>query len=114
MATYAQILSEKWPGSQWSIVGNDYSTLNWLDENNTPKPTEKEILSFSVEVDLAVSWNNIRSVRNRLLSDSDWTQLNDVPLTVEMVQKWAEYRQELRDITQTFDDPDFVIFPEKP
>jgi len=41
-------------------------------------------------------WNAIRSQRNQMLKDTDWTQVADAP--VDKV-KWATYRQALRDIT---------------
>ena len=56
-------------------------------------------------------WNEIRSKRNGFLSQSDWTQLDD---SKENKEAWAIYRQELRDIPQTFSNPDSVIWPSKP
>jgi hypothetical protein len=43
----------------------------------------------------------VRSERDRLLKDSDWTQIPNSPLSTEKVQEWATYRQQLRDITNT-------------
>ena len=40
-----------------------------------------------------------RTTRNTLLADTDWTQMNDSPLTNELKTAWATYRQELRQIT---------------
>jgi hypothetical protein len=40
-----------------------------------------------------------RATRNKLLADSDWTQINDSPLSNENKTAWATYRQELRGIT---------------
>lgn len=59
-------------------------------------------------------WNNIKSNRNGLLAQSDWTQLPDVNLTPEIVQAMKEYRQKLRDITKDFTNPDEVVFPTNP
>jgi hypothetical protein len=56
-------------------------------------------------------WNEIRSKRNSFLSQSDWTQLED---SKENKEAWAGYRQELRDIPQTFPTPESVIWPSKP
>ena len=56
-------------------------------------------------------WNEIRSRRNGFLSQSDWTQLED---SKENKEAWAGYRQELRDIPQTFSTPESVIWPSKP
>jgi hypothetical protein len=55
-------------------------------------------------------WNAIRSQRNQMLKDSDWTQLSDSPVDK---QTWATYRQELRDITKQT-DPFNIIWPNDP
>jgi lactate dehydrogenase-like 2-hydroxyacid dehydrogenase len=36
-----EILTSKYPGCEWSLVGEDYEGLNWLSD--TPKPTEKQL-----------------------------------------------------------------------
>jgi hypothetical protein len=41
MVTYAQILTINFPGSEWSMVGNDYASLDWYSD--TPKPTQDEL-----------------------------------------------------------------------
>jgi hypothetical protein len=46
----------------------------------------------------------LRGVRSAYLSDTDWTQLPDAPLTDTERAQWAEYRQALRDITETYAD----------
>lgn len=59
----------------------------------------------------------IRSIRNKLLMESDWTQLPDSPLSPEKRDLWSIYRQELRDIPESvpsntsFSD---IIWPTKP
>lgn len=54
---------------------------------------------------------SIRSERNRLLSDCDWTQLPDAPTDAE---GWANYRQALRDITTQEGFPTAVTWPIPP
>ena len=39
-----------------------------------------------------------RSVRNQLLSDSDWTQITDSALTDEAKALWVTYRTALRNL----------------
>ena len=56
---------------------------------------EKE--SWVAPDDLSLVLTEIRSRRDRLLQESDWTQLPDVPLATKAA--WATYRQALRDIT---------------
>jgi hypothetical protein len=61
-----------------------------------------------------VKGNEVRAERNRLLAESDWTQLADVVLTDEAKLEWATYRQELRDITAQEGFPFDVTYPTKP
>ena len=42
--------------------------------------------------------NRIRQDRNKLLAQSDWSQLPDNSLTAEERNEWVQYRQQLRDI----------------
>ena len=39
-----------------------------------------------------------RTTRNKLLADTDWTQMNDSPLSNENKTAWATYRNELRNL----------------
>ena len=55
-------------------------------------------------------WFDIRIKRNELLEETDFYALTDVTMTLEM----TTYRQALRDITDTYSDPDSVIWPTKP
>jgi len=41
MIDYGLILITNYPGSQWTLNGNDYDGLTWLDD--TPKPTQAEL-----------------------------------------------------------------------
>jgi len=57
-----------------------------------------------------------RTTRNKLLADSDWTQMNDSPLTNEVKTAWATYRQELRDLSDldawpSLADDDWPVAP---
>ena len=47
---------------------------------------------------LADEWTQIRKKRDRLLTESDWTQANDTPLSDADVAKWKTYRTSLRDL----------------
>ena len=56
----------------------------------------------------------VRSQRNQLLSESDWTQIPDSPLSDSNKTAWATYRQALRDITDNATSLDDVTWPTKP
>jgi|3_EtaG_2_1085321.scaffolds.fasta_scaffold33032_2 hypothetical protein len=59
-------------------------------------------------------WWDIRKERNQLLKDSDYIMVSDAPITTEKKEEWTTYRQSLRDIPQTFSNPDDVTYPDKP
>ena len=70
--------------------------------------TSEEIAAHTAMVE-----TDLRATRNKLLDDSDWTQMNDSPLSNELKTAWATYRQSLRDITADASWPD-VTFPNTP
>jgi hypothetical protein len=41
MIDYAAILTENYAGAQWTLDGDTYEGLTWLD--STPKPTQAEL-----------------------------------------------------------------------
>lgn len=63
------------------------------------------------ERQVADVWQQVRAQRDRTLAACDWTQLPDVPHTVQ--RAWQAYRQALRDITQQ-PDPFKIEWPEQP
>ena len=57
-------------------------------------------------------FRDLRNHRNGLLRDSDWTQLADIQETksLEWLNSWVVYRQELRDLPELYvDDQTFDI-----
>ena len=55
--------------------------------------------------------DDIRAKRNRLLIQSDWTQVADAPVDQAA---WAAYRQALRDLPTQSGFPHNVTWPTKP
>ena len=58
----------------------------------------------------------LRSQRDGLLTESDWTQMPDSPLSDSKKAEWQTYRQALRDLpaTNTATTEDAVSWPSKP
>ena len=77
-------------------ISNNYET--WLE---VAKQKEEDTLA-----------KEIRTKRNKLLAETDWTQMPDV--STELQEEYKTYRQELRDITNQEEFPYSVIFPQKP
>jgi len=59
------------------------------------------------------TWEDIRSKRNFLLKDSDWSAFPDANPKPSK-EAWLTYRKALRDLPQSFEDPSEVVWPEKP
>ena len=75
---------------------------NWIQTNASQN-----------EIDYRVEnqWFIVRTQRNELLSECDWTQLADIPS--ETKELWQTYRQTLRDITSQ-SNPFSINWPVKP
>jgi len=58
---------------------------------------------------LGRAYDSLRTERNKLLTETDWTANSDVTMSPEM----AEYRQALRDLPETV-DIDNPVYPETP
>ena len=56
----------------------------------------------------------MRTARNDLLAQSDWTQLADSPLTGSKKTEWETYRQALRDFPASWTPADTAEFPKEP
>jgi hypothetical protein len=72
---------------------------------SNPQPP-KIITSFKPPTE-----EEVRSMRNDKLSQSDWTQVEDAPVDQAA---WATYRQALRDVPQQTGFPSNITWPEKP
>lgn len=72
-----------------------------------PEPIVEDIQPEPLPImDEETFWNIVRNVRNRKLRESDWsvnTSLIDNNLTEKQREEWIEYRQKLRDFTDTLE-----------
>lgn len=77
------------------------------------KAEQEAAYQASLDADVAAGH---RVTRNQLLADSDWTQMNDSPLSNEDKTAWAVYRSELRNLTDdaawpNLSDSDWPVAP---
>ena len=61
--------------------------------------------------ELDKAWIEFKHNRNRLLQNSDWSQVPDAPVDATV---WALYRQQLRDLPENTSDPRSVVWPTHP
>ena len=110
------------PGAECNIRGNVYSGIEWLDKTQTI-PTEEEVNAKMKELTDAEPMKLLREKRNKLIAETDWTQLKDISLDSIREKNWKEYRQALRDLhngsTPKHDsygnlDMSSVTWPDKP
>ena len=62
-----------------------------IEEFSAVKPTLEEVVT------------EVRNERDKMLVSTDWTQANDIPQATK--DKWATYRQALRDVPQQQEFP---------
>lgn len=101
---FPQAISLLAPDCSWSFGGNDYSGLNWNDDP-AKKPSEEAVLEKAWELYRALPLKALRFQRDRLLKDCDWVVARSVDTGKPVPQEWAAYRQALRDITETYPNP---------
>ena len=86
-------LIELKPGAQWTVRGETYADLEWLDKSQT-KPTKTEINSKISELDNAEAMRLLRVERDIRIAKTDWRASSDLTLS----DAWKTYRQALRDL----------------
>lgn len=108
----------------WYPYRVEYATIpdGWKPNGFHIEVGENEVVEYQdiiqkteedFQTDVRTKWNEIRSTRNLLLTDSDWTQLSDSPLSELKKEEWRLYRQSLRDITLQ-EDVFNIVWPVKP
>jgi len=115
-------LSQLKPGAEWSVSGNTYEGINWLDKTQT-KPTEDEVNKKIDELKAAEPMNLLREERDRLIAQSDWMIVRAKETSTNIPAAWKTYRQALRDLPASADpkldsegllDMTSVTWPTKP
>ena len=83
-----------------------------IDGVDTPMTAEEEAEHLaSLRPRIEVVTEKVRLLRNDLLANTDWTQVNDAPVDKVV---WATYRQALRDVPSQSGFPNQVVWPTKP
>ena len=94
-------------------VNNDLVNLSDNFESLKAKVEAIEIIVYGekvLELDDS-TWENIRKKRDYILKSTDWTVTPGC--SVDQAQ-WSAYRQNLRDIPQTYTVIDDVVWPTQP
>lgn len=89
--------------SDLSWLGEAYADQGWFVVGEAPAN-----LAQATEADLA--WERAK----KLLQESDWAALSDVPMTAGDKILWIEYRRALREIRLQPNFPTSINWPSKP
>ena len=82
----------KWDGAKW-----DVEDIPVAEPEPKPEPVAPEV--------------SVRTERDGLLMNSDWTQVDDAPVDKSA---WATYRKLLRDLPSQEGFPNTITWPVKP
>ena len=93
------LIIKKSPFKEWSLY------TEFLSQGGVPKELPKPD-----------PWLEVRLKRDVLLRDSDLNVVADrwAAMAIEHQVAWAKYRQDLRNIPQTYTDARKVVWPTKP
>jgi len=95
------------------------TTYTWQDVGDTADrvltQSEKEAIAaewndYETNIKPAIQLSDLRAERNAKLAETDWWVLPDRTATTAQ----TNYRQALRDITDTYSSLDDVVWPNKP
>jgi hypothetical protein len=99
----------------------DWGEIEYFDKDNNEKITklgifQQALIDHQNEISRLENiqkeieenrdyWKEFRRRRDGFLTNSDWTQGNDSPLSDDKKLSWKNYRQELRNLPEKITDP---------
>jgi hypothetical protein len=93
MITIAQALVSLTPTAVWSLEGNTYSGLTWMD-SSVAKPSEAAINAEIARLEADAPFAACKAEAKKRIAASDWSVLPDVGLS--NVSEFESYRAALR------------------
>lgn len=88
-------------------------TLGWSESNEEIAKREAYNGEYTVE-DLPMTSDEARTQRDKLLAETDWTQVLDAPIDAATREAYRAYRQALRDLPEQEGFPETITWPELP
>jgi hypothetical protein len=89
--------------SRFYIIFSEVENFNQIYQSQ-----DESAITDEQWIEIARSW------RNDLLSESDWSQILDNSLSEQKRQEWKDYRTQLRNITDAYENPREIVFPDLP
>jgi hypothetical protein len=109
MANIIQAIRSLVPNPLFTMVDNDYESINWLDSR--PQPTEAEANAEIQRLNQQAPIDACEAKAKELIANCDWSVLPDVNLTNKA--EFEAYRATLRNyILNPVANPDFPTEPQ--
>lgn len=91
-------------------------TTGWNEVNEEIVKREAYNGEYTIETieDVSMTAEEARAERDKLLAETDWTQVLDAPIDAETREAYRAYRQALRGIPEQEGFPDTITWPELP
>lgn len=86
-----------------SWLGSDYEGQGWVVVGEAPAEPAQATKA-------ELEWERAK----KMLAESDWSMLPDVPMTKGQKAAWVEYRKALREVRLQAGFPDNIVWPAKP
>ena len=115
MINYSSILIVNYPGTEWSMTDEDYSTLQWYSD--TPKPTQAELDALWASTQESQAKSVCKQQASALLYATDWTTIPDVanPANTPYLMNQADFIAYRNTVRQLAVNPVAnPVFPDKP
>lgn len=90
------------------LHGTTVADVVWRDTRT--QPSNADVEAKIAELEAAEPLRLLRVERDRMLAETDWWASSDLTMTTAQ----TNYRQALRDITDTYTSLDDVVWPTKP
>tara|TARA_B100000959_G_scaffold127128_1_gene133450 strand:+ start:6906 stop:7259 length:354 start_codon:yes stop_codon:yes gene_type:complete len=85
------------------VLTEDYATTPKVGSMKLDKDTHDFVY---------MTWDEVKRNRDDILSKTDWRDLPSYPGADQAA--WRTYRQELRDLPQTYAEVENIVFPTEP
>jgi hypothetical protein len=95
MIDISLILFKKYFGSEWTLSGNDYDTLNWLSDSK--KPTKKELEELWPEVQEEIAKEDVEKLRKQAYQEIADPIFFKYQAGESTEEEWMAARQSVKD-----------------
>lgn len=101
--------------------GNIIGTLT-LSDGASEEEWSRLLNEYATDAS-TITWEKIRKKRSELFKETEWIKFRhrdqkeaniQTTLTEEQYQEWLDYWQALRDLPNNFQNPEEVVWPDKP